>query len=119
MLIIHLRSELSRIVINLFFCKLKVQVITGSELAFIIFYAPSMVFCLLTPCNYGSIVACRGENLTFEIVAANWISATQHYKMLFMMTIGKLQTSFITKVGYFIPLSLDTFLYVNIPIFLQ
>lgn len=41
-------------VINIFFCKLKVQVITGSELAFIILYAPSMVFCLLTPCNYGS-----------------------------------------------------------------
>lgn len=68
---------------------------------------------------HGSIVASRDENLTYEIVAANWISATQHYKMLFMMTIGKLQTSFITKVGYFIPLSLDTFVYVNIPIFLH
>lgn len=92
----------------------KAQVITVSELAFIIVYAPSMVIQLLAPCNYGSIVAKRGENLLFEMIASNWISATQHYKVLYMITLGKLQTTFVTKVGYFIPLSLDTFLYVNL-----
>lgn len=84
------------------------------ELLFIAMYTPNMITQLLAPCAFGSNVAKRGENLLFNITASNWISATLHYKRLYMITLGKLQTTFATKVGYVIPLSLNTFISVSI-----
>lgn len=75
-----------------------------------------MVTQLFVPCFYGSDVAKRGEQLHFHMTASNWIFATLNYKRLYSLMMGKLQTTFATKVGYVIPLNLSTFLTVSIPI---
>lgn len=84
------------------------------ELLFIAMYTPNMITQLFAPCKNGSDVAIRGESLQSHLTASNWILATQHYKRLYVITLGQLQTTFTTKVGRVIPLGLNTFISVSI-----
>lgn len=80
----------------------------------IVLYIVGMIFEILMPCYYGSIIKAKSEKLPERLFASNWVEQSKQFKSSMLIFGERALRPIAPFAGAILPLALPTFVSVTI-----